>query len=164
MSWNSRRAPANWPTSPRRQWKAQRLGRAHHLQLARQCHLSFAVARAVPDGLLCFGLQPGSALNAGTDYGLQITQQLRGIARRALNSKGVGSSSCSSGMRYGHSGLRTRINTTEIWERHSYKVERIEQAMGAPQRNVYGPDGVLLIEDAEYTQKTEALRDLGFID
>ena len=36
--------------------------------------------------------------------------------------------------------------------------------MGAPQRNVYGPDGVLLIEDAEYTQETEALRDLGFID
>jgi hypothetical protein len=29
---------------------------------------------------------------------------------------------------------------------------------------VYGPDGVLLIEDAEYTQETEALRDLGFID
>lgn len=58
----------------------------------------------------------------------------------------------------------TRINATEIWERHGYRVERIEQAMGAPQRNVYGPDGVLLIEDAEYTQETEALRDLGFID
>ena len=43
----------------------------------------------------------------------------------------------------------TRINTTEIWERHGYKVERIEQPMGAPQRNVYGPDGVLLIEVAE---------------
>lgn len=27
----------------------------------------------------------------------------------------------------------------------------------------YEPDGALLIEDAEYTQKTEALRDLGFI-
>jgi hypothetical protein len=26
----------------------------------------------------------------------------------------------------------TRINTTEIWERHGYRVERIEQAMGAP--------------------------------
>ncbi|WP_120967026.1 DUF4350 domain-containing protein [Comamonas sp. lk] len=58
----------------------------------------------------------------------------------------------------------TRINTTEIWERHGYKVERIEQPMGAPQRNVYAPDGTLLIEDAEYTQETEALRELGFID
>ncbi|WP_407713541.1 hypothetical protein ACJJWD_16075 [Comamonas testosteroni] len=58
----------------------------------------------------------------------------------------------------------TRINTTEIWERNGYKIERIERAMGASQRNVYGPDGVLLIEDAEYTQETEALRDLGFID
>ena len=58
----------------------------------------------------------------------------------------------------------TRINTTEIWERHGYRVERIEQAMGAPQRNIYGPDGTLLIEDAEYTQETEALRDLGLID
>ncbi|AIJ47789.1 hypothetical protein O987_18405 [Comamonas testosteroni TK102] len=36
--------------------------------------------------------------------------------------------------------------------------------MGAPQRNVYGPDGVLPIEDAEYIQETEALRDLGLID
>lgn len=43
----------------------------------------------------------------------------------------------------------TRINATEIWQRHGYRVERIEQATGAPQRNVYGPDGVLLIEDAE---------------
>jgi hypothetical protein len=34
----------------------------------------------------------------------------------------------------------------------------------APQRNIYGPDGTLLIEDAEYTQETEALRELGFID
>ncbi|WP_043008250.1 hypothetical protein [Comamonas testosteroni] len=58
----------------------------------------------------------------------------------------------------------TRINTTEIWERHGYKIERIERVMGAPQRNVYGPDCVLLIEDAEYTQETEMLRDLGFID
>jgi hypothetical protein len=49
----------------------------------------------------------------------------------------------------------TRINTTEIWERHGYRVERIEQAMGAPQRNIYGPDGTLLIEDAEYTQETK---------
>jgi hypothetical protein len=67
-------------------------------------------------------------------------------------------------MRYEYGGLMTRINATKIWERHGYKVERIEQAMGAPQRNVYGPDGVPLIEDAEYTQETEALRDLGFID
>ena len=58
----------------------------------------------------------------------------------------------------------TRINTTEIWERHGYKVEHIEQPMGAPQRNVYAPDGTLLLEDAEYTQETEALRELGFID
>ena len=58
----------------------------------------------------------------------------------------------------------TRINTTEIWERHGYKVERIEQAMGAPQRNVQGPNDELLIEDAEYTEGTEALRELGFID
>lgn len=71
---------------------------------------------------------------------------------------------CDRWLRYGYSGLMTRINTTEIWERHGYKVERIEQPMGAPLRNVYGPDGVLLIEDAEYTQETEALRDLGFID
>lgn len=28
----------------------------------------------------------------------------------------------------------------------------------------YGPDGAFLIEDAEYTQETEALRDLGFIE
>lgn len=28
----------------------------------------------------------------------------------------------------------------------------------------YEPDGALLIEDAEYTQETEALRDLGFIE
>ena len=39
-----------------------------------------------------------------------------------------------------------------------------EQPMGVPQRTVNGPDGVLLIEDAEYTQETEALRELGFID
>ena len=57
----------------------------------------------------------------------------------------------------------TRINATEIWEQHGYKIERIEQPMGAPQRNVYGPDGVMLIEDAEYTQETEAMRELGFI-
>jgi hypothetical protein len=57
----------------------------------------------------------------------------------------------------------TRINTTEIWERHGYRVERIEQAMGAPAQYLW-PDGTLLIEDAEYTQETEALRELGFID
>lgn len=45
-----------------------------------------------------------------------------------------------------------------------YRVERIEQVMDAPLRNIYGPDGTLLIEDAEYTQETEALRELGFID
>ena len=55
----------------------------------------------------------------------------------------------------------TRINTTEIWERHGYKVERIEQAIGAPQRNVYGPDGVLLIEDAEYTQERRCCTNAG---
>ncbi|NIF82817.1 hypothetical protein F3J24_04770 [Comamonas sp. Tr-654] len=58
----------------------------------------------------------------------------------------------------------TRINATEIWERHGYKIERIERDMGVPQSNIYGPDGVLLIEVAEYTQETEALRYLGFID
>lgn len=58
----------------------------------------------------------------------------------------------------------TPINTTEIWERHSYKVERIAQPLRAPVRNVYGPDGVLLIKDAERTKETEALRDLGFIE
>lgn len=58
----------------------------------------------------------------------------------------------------------TRINTTEIWERHGYRVERVEQPMGSPQRNVYGPDGVLLLEDAEYSDEIRALRDLGFIE
>ncbi|MEB5966820.1 MULTISPECIES: hypothetical protein [Comamonas] len=58
----------------------------------------------------------------------------------------------------------TRINTTEIWERHGYRVERMEQDIGAPRRNIYAPDGTLLIENAEYTQETEALRELGFIE
>ena len=75
---------------PGRQRKAQRLGCAHHLLLARQRHLGFAVARSIPDGLLCFGLQAGTALNAGRDHGLQVVQQARCIARRALELKGRG--------------------------------------------------------------------------
>ena len=87
-----------------------------------------------------------------------------GDMRRPRSASGVQTKALLAGLRFGYSEPMTRINTTEIWERHGYRVERIEQVMGAPQRNIYGPDGVLLIEDAEYTQETEALRDLGFIE
>ncbi len=56
------------------------------------------------------------------------------------------------------------INTTEIWERHGYRVERIEQAMGAPQRNIYSPDGALVLEDPDHDDELQDLRERGLIE
>ncbi|WP_120967369.1 hypothetical protein [Comamonas sp. lk] len=45
------------------------------------------------------------------------------------------------------------------WDRHGYRVERIGQAMGAPTRNIYGPDGALVLADTDYDEEMAYCRE-----
>ena len=49
-------------------------------------------------------------------------------------------------------------DTSDVWARHGYRLERIPKPMGAPERNVYGPDGALLLPDTDLQEEIEYLQ------
>lgn len=54
-------------------------------------------------------------------------------------------------------------DTAPIWAQHGYRLERIQQAMGSPVRNVYGPDGALVLEDTDLEAELEYLQEHGML-
>lgn len=48
-------------------------------------------------------------------------------------------------------------DTAPIWAQHGFRLERVQQAMGSPVRNVYGPDGALVLEDTDLEAELEYL-------
>ncbi|MFD2755692.1 hypothetical protein [Comamonas terrae] len=51
----------------------------------------------------------------------------------------------------------------EIWARHGYRLERVQQPMGAPRRNVYAPDGQIVLADTDSDEETEYLQQHGML-
>ena len=65
------------------------------------------------------------------------------------------------------------VNTTQqppnpnspngCWARHGYRVERTERAMGSPKRDIYAPDGTLVLEDSDYDEEMAYCREHGLL-
>ncbi|WP_120967849.1 hypothetical protein [Comamonas sp. lk] len=49
------------------------------------------------------------------------------------------------------------------WARHGYRVERMERPMGSPMRNIYGPDGTLVLKDSDYDKEMAYCRKHGLL-
>ena len=49
------------------------------------------------------------------------------------------------------------------WERHGYRIERIKRPMGPPKRNIYAPNGTLVLEDSGYDEEMAYCRKNGLL-
>lgn len=49
------------------------------------------------------------------------------------------------------------------WERHGYRVVRTERPMGSPKRDIYAPDGTLVLEDSDYDEEMAYCREHGLL-
>lgn len=54
-------------------------------------------------------------------------------------------------------------NLEEIWAHHGYRLEREQQPMGAPRRNVYAPNGQLVLADTDSDEEMEYLQQHGML-